>query len=454
MRSSLEQSMIRVAKLHVGAWLALAGFALSALVFYPGLFTPDSVTQFEQAQNGQFGDWHPPVMAALWRLLLVLYHGPQPLFLLHLALFWSGAFAVADALSRRGAAWAVWFPLVGLLPFVFNYLGVLWKDVALASSWFFAVAWTLRRRELGRPGHFVELVAIWLAFGYGALVRSNSIFAAAPLALYLCGVDVLSRRVWPQIAACLLTPALILAGTHLMGDTVLRAKHEHAEDSLFLFDLHGMSHVLDRNLLPGPWTPDEARRIPGCYHADSWGWFFNGNACGFITDNYYDRDLWGSKIISAAWLSEVRAHPGAYVRHRLAFTNEFMRISWSSPPRDIWTGSEAPDPRYAHRPGPIFHAYETLCNTLAVTPFFRPWFWLLLSGVVFTASIRRADGAARHFASALSASAVIYLLTYIVVGVASDFRYAYWSICAALAALAAVFCTPRAKTRGNPGQTA
>jgi hypothetical protein len=442
--------VIPTAKVNIGAWLALAGFALSALVFYPGLFTPDSLVQFDQARSGQFADWHPPVMAALWRALLVIYPGPQPLFLLHLALFWTGTFAVADALARRGASWAAWFPLVGLLPFVFNYLGVLWKDVALAASWLFAAGWTLRQRELGRPAPIIGSAAIWLAFSYGALVRANSIFAAAPLAFYLAGGDVLSKRIWPQIAACILTPALILAGTHVVNYSVLHAQHEHAEDSLLLFDLHGMSHVLNRNLLPGSWTSTEAQRIPGCYHPDSWSWFFNGDDCDFITDNYYDHDLWGSKSISSAWVSAVKAHPGAYMQHRLAFTAEFMRFSWSSPPRDIWTGSAIEEARYTHHPGPIFRAYERLCEALAATPFFRPWFWLLLSAAVFAGSLRRADSGARRFASALSASGIIYLLTYIPVGVASDFRYAYWSICATLAAMVALICAPRAKNRGIP----
>lgn len=439
--------MIRVAKSNLSAALALAGFAVSALVFYPGLFTPDSLMQFEQAQSGQFGDWHPPIMAALWRVLMLIYHGPQPLFLLHLALFWSGAFAVGDALARRGAAWAAWFPLIGFLPFVFNFLGVLWKDVALASSWFFALGWTFRQRTLDRPTHIVGLVAIWLAFTYGALVRANSIFAAAPLALYLTGSDVLSRRIWPQIAACILTPALLLAGTHVVNDALLRAKQEKPIDSLLIFDLQGMSHALDRNLLPGPWTPDEALRIPACYRADNWSWFFNGNDCGFITDRYYQHDLWGSKIISSAWLSAVTDHPAAYIRHRIDFTSEFMRLRWSSPERDIWTDSAIEDPRYAFHPGPIFRAYVALCQKLAATPFFRPWFWLLLGCVVFGLSLRRADTTTRRFASALAASAIIYLLTYIVVGVASDFRYAYWSICAALAALAALIRTPRVAER-------
>jgi putative flippase GtrA len=67
-----------------------------------------------------------------------------------------------------------------------------------------------------------------------------------------------------------------------------------------------------------------------------------------------------------------------------------------------------------------------------------------LSCTLFAVSFWRPDTPARRFASALSASAIIYLLTYVLFGVASDFRYAYWSICAAIAAFAALVCVKSA----------
>ncbi len=329
-----------------------------------------------------------------------------------------------------------------MLPFLFNFLGVLWKDVALSSSWFFAAAWTLRRRELGGRAHAIEFTAIWLAFLYGALVRSNSILGAAPLALHLAGGDVLSRRLWPQLTACVLAPALLLLSQHLLNDEVLHARHEYAEDSLMLFDLTAISHAVNSNLIPGPWTADEARRIPGCYQPERWEWYGN-EKCVFISNMYDDRQLWGSKMVFDAWWSAVRTHPGDYLQHRLAYTNEFMRFGWAIPAQDIWTYSDMQDARHAHHPGRIYRAYEAITFWLQSTALFRPWMWLLLSTVVFTASFLRADSGARRFASALSASAIIYLLTYIVFGVAPDFRYAYWSICATVAALAALLCAPR-----------
>lgn len=430
----------------IGLALAAFGFLVCVLVFYPGIYTPDSFDQFGQAQSGEFEDWHPPIMAALWSLLLHIHNGPEPLFFTHLLLFWGGVWAVSDALVTKGARWAVLLPLIGLAPFVFNYLGLLWKDVALASAWLFAAGIAFRgfarRGKLAWPEH----IAIWLAFIYGALVRSNSIFAAAPLVLYVLNGDVFSRRIWPQVAACVLAPALLLAGGSVFNHQILQAEAEHPEDSLFLFDLVGISHQTRSNLVPGPWTPAQARRIPDCYGADKWDHVGMG-PCQFLTQTLDDRDLWGQPAVSHAWTSAIMQHPVQYAVHRTMFSNLMMRWLGPIPVHDAFMESEMTNPLYMHHPGPIFRAYEAVSNGLANTPLFRPYFWLLLSASALVLAWFAIDSPQRRFAAAIAASALIYLATYVVFGVASDFRYAYWTIigaCGALAALATcTWRTPR-----------
>ena len=39
-------------------------------MFYPGQVRLDAVISYTQAVSGIYGDWHPPVMAATWRLIL------------------------------------------------------------------------------------------------------------------------------------------------------------------------------------------------------------------------------------------------------------------------------------------------------------------------------------------------------------------------------------------------
>jgi hypothetical protein len=431
---------------RIGIALAACGFLLSVVVFYPGIFTPDSLDQFAQAQSGEFEDWHPPIMAALWSVLLHIHNGPEPLFFTHLLLFWGGLWAVSDGVVRSGARWGVLLPLIGVTPFVFNYLGLLWKDVALASAWLFAAGIAFRRFARGEKLGRLEHAVIWAAFIYGALVRGNSIFATAPLALYFLSVDVFSRRIWPQVAACILAPALLLASASVFNHQIVQAEAQQPEDSLFLFDLVGISHQTRTNLVPGPWTSAQARRIPDCYGADKWDHVGMGD-CRFLTQTLDDRDLWGQPAISHAWITAIVQHPAQYAAHRLAFTNHILRWLGPIPVRDAFMESEITDSRYEHQPGPTFRAYEAASYALDRTPLFRPYFWLLLSAAAVVLSWFATDSPQRRFATAIGASALIYLATYVAFGVASDFRYAYWTIigaCAVLGALAAcAWKTPR-----------
>jgi hypothetical protein len=152
-----------------------------------------------------------------------------------------------------------------------------------------------------------------------------------------------------------------------------------------------------------------------------------------------DQHLLGSPVLSRAWLSAILAHPGDYLAHRLAFTNSILRWLGPVPVRDTFMESEITDPRYENHPGAIFHAYENACEELTNTPLFRPYFWLVLGFAALALSFIAQPSPQRAFAGALSASGIVYLLTYTVFGVASDFRYAYWSIIATLAAGAALF---------------
>lgn len=89
----------------------VAGIALAALValfavlqiwiFRWGVITPDTVEQYRQALTGQYQDWHPPITAWLWRMLLHIHGGSAPLLVLDCALYWLGLGLTAEALRRH-----------------------------------------------------------------------------------------------------------------------------------------------------------------------------------------------------------------------------------------------------------------------------------------------------------------------------------------------------------------
>src|SRR5215472_12283496 len=64
-------------------------FALVAVATAPGSYSPDSLGQLQQAQQGVYSDGHPPLMAGLWSLLLRLTGTAESLYWLHLGLLLS-----------------------------------------------------------------------------------------------------------------------------------------------------------------------------------------------------------------------------------------------------------------------------------------------------------------------------------------------------------------------------
>ena len=125
---------VRRPLLLVGVALGLA--IVSALLLWPGIVVYDTVHQYEQAVSGQIDDWHPPIMARLWELLLALHIGGSgPLLLLQLGLYWGGIGLIAAALARIGAWRAGWAMLLaGLSPLVVDWLVVVVKDAQMVAA--------------------------------------------------------------------------------------------------------------------------------------------------------------------------------------------------------------------------------------------------------------------------------------------------------------------------------
>ena len=69
---------------------AVAGYALTVLVFYPGYVTIDARYVYADAQAWQFGDWQSPAMGVLWRLIDPIAPGSLSMFLLTVTLYWLG----------------------------------------------------------------------------------------------------------------------------------------------------------------------------------------------------------------------------------------------------------------------------------------------------------------------------------------------------------------------------
>jgi hypothetical protein len=159
-----------------GAALVLCMAALG--LFWPGVALYDTVAQYRQVVSGQFDDWHPPIMARLWRVMLVL----------QMALYWGGLGLLASALTRTGKTGCGVAVLgIGAMPLFLGWQGTVLKDAQMLGAMLAAVgvvSWW-RLRALRVPGWAWLLVAVLM--GYATLVRANAVFATVALIVMLVG---------------------------------------------------------------------------------------------------------------------------------------------------------------------------------------------------------------------------------------------------------------------------
>jgi hypothetical protein len=411
------------------AALIATGYGLTLAIFYPGVMTYDAKFVYEDIAKGVLGDWQSPVMTELWRMLDPIAPGPASLFLLIATTYWLGFAVLAFALVRRSVRLALVLPLLALTPPAFVFVGMLWRDVLFATTWLMAVTTVFAAaRCSARLRMPVQVLALALC-SLGVLLRPNALIAAPILVAYILW----PRRLSFKRSAILFIPAA--AGLFALVQGVyygaLGATRQHPLHSIMVFDLGGISHFSQENQFPVTWSAaEQALLLNGCYQPTQWDIYWQLEPCDFVMLRLErEQKLFGTPALTDAWLHAVMRHPVAYLQHRAAFMWNFLAgnnlVMWLT---DVEHPTESV---FANRPA--FVALVGLYDGLKSTPLFRTGSWLLVCIAVCVFSWRRRathDGA---FAIGVCGSAAIYVLTFVAVGVASDFRYGYWAVLASIA---------------------
>ena len=251
------------------------------------------------------------------------------------------------------------------------------------------------------------------------LLRPNAIFAAPLLAAYV---------IWParfdlKRAALLFLPA-VAAGYALVHVTyygVLDVKRENPLHSLMVFDLGGITHFSGENQFPVTWSARGDRAAhQQVLRPGRWDCYWTIEPCRFVMQRLERKDdkLFGTPRLVEAWRRAVLAHPLAYLQHRATFIWTFPRRlephARALPPDD-----PAKTP-LAERP-PVPGAGRAARRAQA-DPAVPP---RLLARAGDRRSARSPGRCARRlsgaFAVGVTGSAVVYVLTFFLFGVAAGF---------------------------------
>ena len=408
--------------------LVLAGYGLTLLVFYPGIMTYDAKFVYEDIAKNMLGDWQSPAMTLLWRLIDPVAPGPASMFLLIATTYWLAFGLLALTLARRAVTLALLFPLLALMPPAFIFVGIIWRDVLFSVTWLLAASIAFAA-AIRRGGLRFSLQTVALALcGFGVLLRPNALIAAPLLGAYI---------IWPnqfawKRAVFVFVPAIVgfFALVQFVYYNLLDVTRQHPLQSIMVFDLGGISHFAGQNQFPVRWTKAETTLLlNGCYKPTEWDIYWRIEPCQFVMHRLErDEKLFGTPAITKAWAHAIVHHPIAYLEHRTAFMWNFLAGSnltmWLT---DIEHPAQIPFPdRHA------FVAVMTVHDALKPTPLFRAGVWLLICMAVYALAWRKRDTPDGAYAIGVGGSAVVYVLSFFTVGVASDFRYAYWAVLAGL----------------------
>lgn len=416
------------------AWLPVAltaaGYALTLFVFFPGIMNYDARYVYLDSQKGFYGDWQSPVMTWLWSVIDPIAPGPASMFLLIATLYWLGIGILGMAIHRRSGALAVALPLLALAPPLFTLLGVIWRDVLMAAAWllaavlvFAATAWRTGPRMAAQALALVLIV-------FGALIRPNVIAAAPVLITYALW----PQRFWWKRTALLFVPLAIAlyAIVQIVYYGGLGATRQHPLHSIVVFDLGGITYFSGENQFPVSWQPGEMEALRSrCYDPSYWNVYWNGD-CKFVMARLEgEQKLFGTPALTGAWRDALVAHPAAYLQHRFAFFRTFLLDAHLA----MWSEDIEHPQQTVFADRPAFMAVKAVHDWLRPTPLFRMGTWLLVSVLLLLPAWRRRASPEGAFLWGVCGSATLYILSYLPLGVASEFRYVYWAVLASAAGL-------------------
>lgn len=440
-----------------GLWIAVA--LLLVALHSPGQMSLDTIVALYEGVIGRAVGWGPPFMAAVLEWLGGGVVGASVFVALNTALVLGGfllALGAGDPGRLGSLPWRRLLPalLLALNPLFLLYVGIIWKDVLLASLAMAAVVglWSLERRLDAGRWWLVALVALALAAMPWA--RQQGALLALPLWAVLAW---LFARRFPAArrgarlataGAVLLVLALANRGIGAAADATITPLPDSPTGTgiamVMAYDLIGMGARVpdgsplreagaDEDLVGAVRDSYSVERIDTTWARPEVKAFFLGM---------------GREALPGHWWRALREHPSAYLAHRRDALAALLGFgSMDGCVAGYWgvagLPEQLPHVGIAEEMDPRDRLIGDVTRWLRDTPVLRHWaYLLLLAGVSVALLRRRREASPAALAAALGAW--LYFASYVPSTIACDFRYLYPT--AALACLLAVhlLASPRA----------
>ncbi len=460
-------------KLISGKFLKMAGFLkknpfpvilvfiftielfLALKVFSPGLLSPDSVAQLDQALSRKFNDWHPVIFAYLWRILILITDNIASLLWLQLSILYLSflGLSLVAFIKTKSKSISLIVILSPALPFIFSISGVMWKDVFmtfvfLASSVLLVCA-ELFRGELGRiKPNTIYSLAVMLAI-FGTIFRYNSAILLLIISIFVFfrifkpsgkkfELSLVFKKILPStILVVVLSFALMgllnkISGAQdlkpeviLYVDTIIRnTSHQEVLDyqPLSLTSREYLNRLED--------TCGKGRAsISFCPKLDNYGQMINK----FSSEEYQE--------IKKFYLQSIKDNPTVYLKNQLSLFYSFITVgypyAWQDAIKEpvaanrqtntsllssikVEQRGSYPDCIECYSRG--FNYYNKSLLDFGFQ--FKPYFWIIIGLAVIIYSLKKR----KLLSLSLSSAGLLYIASYIPIIPAYDYRYSYASV--------------------------
>jgi hypothetical protein len=418
--------------------IVIVGFGLVAYAYWPGIMIDDARWQYQQAVDNAYEDWHPPLMAWVWRRLMFIEPGPAPMLLLQLVFYWLAIGLIASWAYKRGRpVLAVVVACAGWLPIPLALTGTITKDCLMAGLLGCASGLLLWRRIASdRVSRLALSGGLLVVLLLAAALRINGFLACVPLALAALPRFLTKTKLRLFLSALCATVSFLLVGP--VVNTLVQAEKTDAELSLIIFDLGGITEHSGVSVFPDIGVTNPVAVNRHCYDPHQWDGYSSWakTPCPLSFDAFQsriDNDEFDAKSV---WIKAIRDHPLAYAEHRLT---HFNVSTWflvrENPKSPVWSQS-VPNPwGYQVRQNAVLSATTAVADFTALTPIGWPAFWITVG---FAALVIAVWTKLSSSVIAIAASATLYGLGYLIFGVATGMRYHIWTITGAALAMVLV----------------
>nr|VFJ98839.1 MAG: hypothetical protein BECKLFY1418A_GA0070994_10897 [Candidatus Kentron sp. LFY] len=392
------------------------GFFVCWVAFYPGFMTLDSLDQYEMSKSLLFSDWHPPIMSWVWSILNFFFEGPSGLLALHLFMLWFALYIWWYSYKQMRFSWLIL--LIGYLPWVINFSGVLLKDVGMAFS-----ILLLLGLGLFQPSRIKFFFAFGLLF-YAINVRHNAIFAVIPVVIFLMIKWFPKLPIWKSILFSFAVIFITIVAGYLFNYHLLDSERTKPSSFMIIDDLVYLSVKKEKSLIPGI----SLEELQACANRETGQTKLLNKASCLSQRPSYKNPI--SADLEKIWINHIVDSPLDYIRFRLAAFSYLIR-SPDDKPYFIWhhgidenrQGLKAEKNRLTFI---IKHSVRIPSKIFRFL--FKPYWWLWLAFIVLFISLLLKPTSSTRVAQVLLISALLYMLGYIPITQMADFRYVYWSV--------------------------